>query len=70
MDRFPGGLRQEADPIYPSLRVAKEGLDMFLPQEDPLQGALSFSTVLSLPYVIDELVPKLAAAVDGGPGTN
>ncbi len=43
---------------------------MFLPQEDPLQGALSFSTVLSLPYVIDELVPKLAAAVDGGPGTN
>lgn len=62
--------RIEADPIYPSLRVAKDGRDMFLRRADPLQGALSFSTVLSLPYVIDELVPKLAAAVDGDPGTN
>lgn len=59
----------ETDPVYPSLRVAKEGRDVFLDQKNELQGALSFSTVLSLPYVIDKLVPKLAAAVDGDPTT-
>lgn len=59
----------EKDPIYPSLRVAKEGRDVFLDQKNDLQGALSFSTVLSLPYVLDKLVPKLAAAVDGDPAT-
>jgi iron complex transport system substrate-binding protein len=26
--------------------------------------------VLSLPIVLDQLVPKLSAAVDGDPGTN
>jgi iron complex transport system substrate-binding protein len=30
---------------------------------------MSFVTVLSLPYLIDEVVPMLAAAVDGDPAT-
>lgn len=66
-----GGARSriENDPIYPGLRVAKQGRDVFLDQTDPLQAALSFSTVLSLPFVIDKLVPKLAAAIDGDPAT-
>ncbi len=36
---------------------------------DPLGGATSFVSVLSLPFLIDELVPRLAAAVDGDPAT-
>lgn len=34
-----------------------------------LSGALTWSTVLSLPFAPDGLVPVLAAAVDGGPDT-
>lgn len=55
------------DPLYRRLDVASEGRDVFL--EETLSGALSFSTVLSLPFALDELVPRLAAAVDGDPGT-
>ncbi len=47
----------------------KEGRDIFLDVNDPLAGALSFSTVLSLPFLLDELVPQLAAAVAGGSAT-
>jgi iron complex transport system substrate-binding protein len=58
----------EEDPLYQRLDVAK-GHDIFLDVNEPLAGALSFSTVLSLPFLLDELVPRLAAAVGGGPGT-
>ena len=34
-----------------------------------LSGAFSFSSPLSIPFLLDELVPKLAAAVDGDPAT-
>ena len=44
-----------------------KGRDIFL--DGTLSAALSFSSVLSLPYVLDELVPQLAAAVDGDPET-
>jgi len=43
----------------------REGRDLFL--EETLSGALSFGTVLSLPFLLDELVPRIAAAVDGDP---
>jgi iron complex transport system substrate-binding protein len=55
--------------MYPGLNVAKQGRDVFLEQDDPLQAALSFSTVLSLPFVIDNLVPRIAAGIDGDPVT-
>ena len=55
------------DPLYRRLDAAKEGRDIFL--DGTLSAALSFSSVLSLPYVLDELVPQLAAAVDGDPKT-
>ncbi|MDP8968954.1 MAG: iron-siderophore ABC transporter substrate-binding protein [Actinomycetota bacterium] len=58
----------ENDPLYQQLDVAREGRDIFL-EYVPLGGALSFSTVLSLPFLLDQLVPQLAAAVDGNPGT-
>ena len=37
--------------------------------DQTLSGALTWSTVLSIPLAIDRLVPQLAAAVDGDPAT-
>lgn len=60
----------EESPLFRSLKVGREGRTVyFAGSTDPLYGALSFSTVLSLPYAVDELVPLLAAAVDGDPAT-
>ena len=50
--------------------VHTEGREVFLDSfDDPLGGATSFVSVLSLPYLLDGLVPMLAAAVDGDPAT-
>jgi len=54
----------ENDPLYQQLDVAKQGRAIFLDQQ--LSGAASFSSVLSLPYLLEELVPQLADATDGG----
>ncbi|OLF19036.1 iron-siderophore ABC transporter substrate-binding protein [Actinophytocola xanthii] len=52
--------RVKADPVFQGLAVAKENRAVFLPYSDPPIGAaLSFNTVLSIPYAIDELVPLL-----------
>ncbi|MGW7684264.1 hypothetical protein ACWGID_26210 [Kribbella sp. NPDC054772] len=67
-----GTAKLKADPLYKNLRVRTEGRDVFVEEDydDQLYGATSFVSVLSLPIVLDELVPKLAAAVDGDPATN
>jgi iron complex transport system substrate-binding protein len=53
-------LREE--PLYQLTAVNKEGRDVFLPYENPdIGAALSFNTVLSIPYAIDEIVPLLEA---------
>ena len=59
----------EANPLYQSLKVAKEGRHVFV---DDLEtaGALAHADVLSIPYFIDLIVPRLAAAVDGNPSTS
>jgi iron complex transport system substrate-binding protein len=49
------------------LGVASEG-HAICPSE-ALVGAISFSTVLSLPFALDGLVPQLAAALDGDSST-
>ena len=54
------------DPLYRRLDVAREDRDLFL--EQTLSGALSFGTVLSLPFALTELVPRLAAAVERAEG--
>ncbi len=55
-------------PLYQRLGVYEEGRDVFV--EDPvLAAALAFISVLSLPFVLDTLVPMLAAAIDGDPET-
>jgi iron complex transport system substrate-binding protein len=56
----------ESDPVYSRLAVAKEGRDVFVVDED-LAGGLALISVLSLPFVIRELVPMLAAAFEGRP---
>ena len=60
----------DGEPVYAQLGAAREGRDLFLEFSEPLAGALSFSTVLSLPFLLDELVPQLAAAVDGDSATD
>jgi iron complex transport system substrate-binding protein len=47
------------------LAVHTEGREVFLDSyDDPLGGATSFVSVLSLPFLLDGLVPQLAAALD------
>ena len=67
-----GTAKLQADPLYKNLKVRTQGRDVFIEEnyDDQLYGATSFVSVLSLPIVLDELVPKLAAAVDGNPATN
>jgi iron complex transport system substrate-binding protein len=57
-------------PLYEAMAVHTEGREVFLDSyDDPLGGATSFITALSVPYLLDGLVPRLAAAVDGDPST-
>lgn len=58
-------------PVYQGLDVHDEGREVLLDSEgDPeLGGAMSFQTVLSLPGLIERLVPRLSAAADGDPAT-
>jgi iron complex transport system substrate-binding protein len=55
----------EEQPIYANLAVHKEGREVFVGNLDEIGGALSFQSVLSLPFLVDELVPQLAEAVKG-----
>jgi len=60
-------LHEEA--LYAGLDVVAEGREVPVANLDELGGATTFQTVLSLPVLIDGLVPMLAAAVDGDPAT-
>jgi iron complex transport system substrate-binding protein len=53
----------EAQPGYPALRIGQEGRVVRLTQEQGV--ALSFSSVLSLPALLDELPAGFAAALGG-----
>lgn len=56
--------------LYQGLPVAREGRTVELGGfADDFAGALGFNSPLSLRYVLDVAVPRLAAAVDGDPGT-
>jgi iron complex transport system substrate-binding protein len=63
------GDKENMDALYEQLDVHKEGRDIMIGWEDPMAFAFSFNTVLSLPYVLDELVPQIVAASDGDPAT-
>lgn len=57
----------ESDPLLRRLRAMQEGRVLFL--EGQLDAALQFGTVLSLPFLLDHLVPMIEAAMDGDPET-
>jgi iron complex transport system substrate-binding protein len=58
----------EAEPLYQALEAVQDGRLVFT--DAVTAGAIYFTSVLSLPYVIDKLVPALAAALAGeGPQT-
>lgn len=59
--------RIKALPLRDQLTAVRTGGEVFLDQTE--SGAASFSSVLSLPALLDSLVPRLAAAVDGDPAT-
>ena len=62
------GIQQIQDqPLRAQLDAAQEGQEIFLGQM--LGGAFSFSSPLSIDFLLDELVPMLEAAVDGDPNT-
>lgn len=49
-----------ADPVFQGLKAVKDGRVMYVPYSDPAIGAaLSFNTVLSIPYALDQFVPLL-----------
>ncbi|MEX0789962.1 MAG: ABC transporter substrate-binding protein, partial [Actinomycetota bacterium] len=54
-------------PLYLNLPAVREG--RVVPGTEPIEGALYWASVASLPFAIDQLVPQLAAAADGNPGT-
>lgn len=56
------------NPLYKQLDVSRQGRDIFV-EDQMVATGLAFISVLSLPFVIDRLVPMLAAAVDGDPAT-
>jgi len=56
--------------LYQSLPVVQEGRVLYFGEDSPVYDAMNFSTVLSLPFALERLVPALAAAIDGDPSTD
>jgi len=64
-DNVAAEQRVRADPVYQRLKVVQAKRDLFFSYENPPVGAaISFSTVLSLPYALDQVVPKLTAGTN------
>jgi iron complex transport system substrate-binding protein len=60
----------DADPLFSALGVVTEGRTVLLGSySGDVSAALGFGSPLSLPYLLDEVVPALAAASDGDPST-
>ena len=68
-----GGFTPEdisGEPVFGSLAVVQEDRTVYLGRFDSVAtAALGFGSPLSLPYLLDLLVPALAQAADGDPAT-
>jgi iron complex transport system substrate-binding protein len=63
-----GGRAAIADePVVAALQAMKDGRAIYL--EGDAEAAFAFSSVLSLGFALDEVVPLLEAAMDGDPAT-
>ncbi len=66
----PEGDAAALSAVYANLRVHTEGREVHLDSfNTALGGATSFVSPLSLPFLLEGLVPRLALAVDGDPAT-
>lgn len=54
-------------PLRPSMRAPREGREVWA--DELMAGALGHATLLSLPWVLDHIVPEIEAAADGDPAT-
>jgi iron complex transport system substrate-binding protein len=54
--------------VYQQLDVVQRGQDLFfrLSDEEPIVAAFSYGTVLSQPYLLENLVPRLSEALNAG----
>jgi len=58
----------EAEPVYSTLEEVRDGRLVFT--DGLTAGAIYFTSPLSLPFVLDQLVPALASTLAGeGPAT-
>ncbi|RZQ64700.1 ABC transporter substrate-binding protein [Amycolatopsis suaedae] len=57
------------DALYSGMRVAKEKREILIEEGSDYGSAISFASPLSIPWLLDKLVPQLSAAVDGNPAT-
>lgn len=55
--------------LYADLKVAKDDREVFVKESSDYGNSVSFVSVLSLPYMLERLVPQLTAAVDGKTAT-
>lgn len=55
--------------VYGALETVQQGRDILMPELSLANGSLTFGSVLSLPVALDEMVPRIATAIDGDPGT-
>ena len=55
--------------LYGDLNVVKQGREVYVKESSDYGNSVSFVSVLSLPYMLERLVPQLAAAVDGDTAT-
>jgi len=56
--------------VYQQLGVSKEERTLFIKPGDKIENPFSFITVLSLPFLVENLTPMLSRAVDGDPATD
>ena len=62
--------KADADTLLSALDVVTTGRTVLLGgYEGDVSAALGFGSPLSLPYLLEEVVPELAAAADGDPAT-
>ena len=59
----------QGDKLYSRLDAVKQGRVVYMDNEDATLGAVGLSSPLSLPYALEQTVPRMAAAVDGDPKT-
>ncbi|WP_336028502.1 iron-siderophore ABC transporter substrate-binding protein [Geodermatophilus sp. FMUSA9-8] len=60
----------DADTLFSALDVVTSGRTVLLgTYSGDVSAALGFGSPLSLPYLVDEVVPAMAAAADGDPAT-